>query len=170
MGNQLRDGLLRWRCHQIHPLIITLGQSPSRRHSSMVLSGSKFREWKSTGSFLWIHGEHAFFSAYTSQQLMVISHFHSELRKKRTLVRPSFSSNFSPIFTWPIQFFDHSRHYGLAGHQEGLDGVFLFRLQGRRPAQSPQLSCFPPSSALCSVKSLFVTCSPDTILHRIVEL
>jgi len=66
-GNQLRNDLLRW----------LLPPNPSSNHNialkahhngtaQWLFQGSKFREWKSTGSFLWIHGKRTFLSASTS--------------------------------------------------------------------------------------------------------
>ena len=66
-GNQLRDDLLRW----------LLPPDPSSNHNialkahhsgtaQWLFQGSKFREWESTGSFLWIRGKRTFLSASTS--------------------------------------------------------------------------------------------------------
>ncbi len=67
----------------------------------------------------------------TMRRLLIISRFYSRLGKKCCLVRPS-----SPLFTLMkltllFQLLDHTRDHCLARCREGLDGLFLFRLQGR---------------------------------------
>jgi len=62
-GNQLRDDLLRW----LSP------PDPSTNHNiackahhngttQWLFQGSIFNRWKSTGSFLWVHGKRVFYS------------------------------------------------------------------------------------------------------------
>ena len=60
-----------------------------------------------------------------------VSRFHSGVREKCPLVRLSFDSStlikLIPLF----QFLDHTRYPGFVRCWEGLNGLLLFRFQGR---------------------------------------
>jgi hypothetical protein len=95
-GNQLRDNLLRW----LSP------PNPSSNHNisckahhngttQWFFQGSIFNQWKSTGSFLWVHGKRASFLTSTVQRQLIISRFCSRIREKCILV--CFSSSFPPL-------------------------------------------------------------------------
>jgi hypothetical protein len=71
--NQLRDSLLRW----LSP------PNPSTNHNisckahhngtaQWFFKGSTFNQWKSTGSFLWVHGKRALLTALAKRQLLII--------------------------------------------------------------------------------------------------
>jgi hypothetical protein len=69
-GNQLRDYILRWLSpsDQSTNHIIAC----KARHNGTAqwfFDGSIFNEWKSTGSFLWIHGKRASLLAFTCNDL-----------------------------------------------------------------------------------------------------
>ncbi len=131
-GNQLRDSLLRW----LSPPNPSTNHNIARKahHNGTTqwfFRGGIFNQWKSTGSFLWVHGKRAFAFDPIMRQLLILSRFYSRLGKKCCLVRPS-----SPLFTLVkptllFQLLNHTRNHSLARCQEGLDGLFLFRLQGR---------------------------------------
>jgi hypothetical protein len=87
LGNQLRDSLLRW----LSP------PDPSTNHhiackahhdgtAEWFFQGSIFNQWKSAGSFLWVHGKRALISVITSCQFINISQFCSGIRQKCALV------------------------------------------------------------------------------------
>jgi hypothetical protein len=89
-GNYLRDSLLRW----------LLPPDPSTNHNiackaqyegtaEWFFQGNIFNGWKSTGSFLWIHGKRASFVAFTARQLLIFYRLHSGLWQEHPLVRPS---------------------------------------------------------------------------------
>jgi hypothetical protein len=72
-GNQLKDNFLRW----LSP------PDPSTNHNiackahhngtaEWFFRGSIFGQWKSTGSFLWIHGKRALPLAFTHHFLMFL--------------------------------------------------------------------------------------------------
>ncbi len=129
-GNQLRDSLLRW----LSP------PNPSTNHNiackahhngttQWFFQGSIFNHWKSTGSFLWVHGKRALLLIFAMRRPLIIPCYYSRLREKCCLVRPS--STFYPLrMTILFQFLNHTRYHGLARCREGLDGLFLLRLQG----------------------------------------
>jgi hypothetical protein len=87
-GNQLIDSLLRW----LSP------RDPSTNHNiaskahyngtaEWFFRGTIFSKWKSTGSFLWIHGKRAFHLTLTLLQPLIVLCFHSGVREKCPLVR-----------------------------------------------------------------------------------
>ena len=87
-GNQLRDNLLRW----LSP------PDPSTNHNiackahhngttEWFFRGSIFNQWKSTGSFLWIHGKRALPLAFTTCRPLILPSLYSGVRKKCPLVR-----------------------------------------------------------------------------------
>ena len=59
-GDRLKDSILRWLSPQ-DPFINHNIASEARHNgtSQWFFQGSIFNEWKSTGSFLWIHGKRA---------------------------------------------------------------------------------------------------------------
>ena len=68
-GNRLRDSILRWLC----PPDQSTNQIIARkaRHSGTAqwfFQGSIFKEWKSTGSFLWINGKRASLLTFTMRR------------------------------------------------------------------------------------------------------
>jgi hypothetical protein len=133
VGNQLRDSLLRWLSPPDPSINHNIAYKAHHDGTAQwFFQGSIFNQWKSTGSFLWVHGKRALLSAPTKLQLLTIFQFRSGIRQKCPLVCPS--SIFSAVvsLTPSIQFLDHTRYYGLVRRREGLDGLFLFRLQGRR--------------------------------------
>jgi len=61
VGTQLRDSLLRW----LSPPDPSVNHNiASKAHhngtSQWLFHGGKFKEWKATGSFLWVHGKRGF--------------------------------------------------------------------------------------------------------------
>jgi hypothetical protein len=71
-GNQLRDNLLRWLSP---PDSSTNHNIASKAHhngtAEWLFRGSIFNQWRSTGSFLWIHGKRAFPLAFTMHQPLI---------------------------------------------------------------------------------------------------
>jgi hypothetical protein len=88
-GNQLRDSIFRW----LSPPDQSTNHIMTRkaRHNGTArwfFEGSIFKEWKSTGSFLWIHGKRVSLLAFTMRRPLIASHFcYSRFREKCTLVR-----------------------------------------------------------------------------------
>ena len=85
--NQLRDSLSRWLS----------SSDPSTNHNNACkahhsgtaqwfFEGSIFNQWKSTGSFLWVHGKRASLLAFTTRQALIIFEFCSGIWEKYTLV------------------------------------------------------------------------------------
>ena len=75
-GNQLRDSFLRW----------LLPPDPSANHNiarkahhkgttQWFFQRSVFSQWKSFGSFLWVHGKRVLFLTFTIRRPLIISHF-----------------------------------------------------------------------------------------------
>jgi hypothetical protein len=127
IGNQLRDYLLRW----LSP------PDPSTNHNiackahhngtaEWFFRGSIFSQWKSTGSFLWIHAKRALHLAFTLHQPLIVSCFHSGVRGKCPLVRLSFDSSHLVNLILLFQFLDHTRYPSFVRCWEGLNGLFLF--------------------------------------------
>jgi uncharacterized protein YoxC len=130
-GSQLRDNLLRW----LSP------PDPSTNHhiackahhngtTKWFFQGSIFGQWKSTGSFLWVHGKRALLFIFAMRSPLITPYFYSRLRKKRCLVRPSILSTLVRM-TLSFQFLDYTRYHGFARCWEGLNGLLLLRFQGR---------------------------------------
>jgi hypothetical protein len=71
-GNQLRDNLLRWLSP---PDPSTNHNIASKAHhngtAEWFFQGSIFSQWKSTGSFLWIHGKRALPLVFTTRQPLI---------------------------------------------------------------------------------------------------
>jgi hypothetical protein len=70
-GTQLRDNLLRW----LSPPDPSINHNVARKvhhdgTSQWFFQGSIFKEWKFTGSFLWIHGKRAFLLPFIIQQFL----------------------------------------------------------------------------------------------------
>jgi hypothetical protein len=89
-GNQLRDSILRWLSP---PDQSTNHFIACKAHHSgtaqWFFEGSIFKEWKSTGSFLRIHGKRASLLAFTKQRPLMTSRFYySRFWEKCTLVSP----------------------------------------------------------------------------------
>ena len=89
-GNQFKDSLLRW----LSP------PSPSTNHNiackahhngttQWFFRGSFFSQWKSTGSFLWVHGKRVLLLILDMRRPLIVPFFYSRFRKKRFLVSPS---------------------------------------------------------------------------------
>jgi hypothetical protein len=89
-GNQLRDNIFRW----LSPPDQSTNHIIARksRHNGTAqwfFEGNIFKEWKSTGSFLWIHGKRASLLAFAMRRPLIASRFYySRFREKCTLVRP----------------------------------------------------------------------------------
>ena len=89
-GNHLRDSIFRW----LSPPDQSTNHFIARkfRHNGTAqwfFEGSIFKKWKSTGSFLWIHGKRASLLAFTMRRPLIASRFYcSRFREKCTLVRP----------------------------------------------------------------------------------
>jgi len=65
-GNQLRDSLLRW----LSPPDPSINHNIARKahHNGTAqwfFQGGIFNQWKTTGSFLWLHGKRAFLHPFT---------------------------------------------------------------------------------------------------------
>ena len=125
-GNHLRDSLLRW----LSP------PDPSINHNiaykahhdgtaEWFFQGSIFNGWKSTGSFLWVHGKRTLLSL-TKRQLLIVFQFCSGIGQKCPLVCPFLTFSTVVNLTPSIQFLDYTRYYGLVRRREGLNGLFLF--------------------------------------------
>jgi hypothetical protein len=57
-GNQLRDGLLRWLSPSDPSINHNLASKAHHNGTAeWFFQGNIFNQWKSTGSFLWIHGK-----------------------------------------------------------------------------------------------------------------
>jgi hypothetical protein len=73
-GNQLRDNLLRWLSP---PDSSTNHNIASKAHhngtAEWFFRGSIFNQWRTTGSFLWIHGKRAFPLAFTMHQPLIFT-------------------------------------------------------------------------------------------------
>jgi hypothetical protein len=102
-GNQLRDSILRWlsppdQCTNHHIAC-------KARYSGTTqwfFEGSRFKEWKSTGSFLRIHGKRASLLTFSKQRpLMTPRFYYSRFWEKCTLVRPPLAL-FNPRKTYII--------------------------------------------------------------------
>ena len=128
-GNQLRDALLRW----LSP------PNPSTNHNisckahhngttQWLFQGTIFNQWKSTGSFLWVHGKRVLFLIFTMLRPLIIFHFYSGIRKKCCLVRPSSSLYTVVRLTLLFQFLNYTGYQSLERCWEHLVGLFLFRL------------------------------------------
>jgi hypothetical protein len=96
-GNQLRDSILRWLSP---PDQSTNHFIACKAHHSgtaqWFFEGSIFKEWKSTGSFLRIHGKRASLLAFTKQRPLMTSRFYySRFWEKCTLVRPPLAGYFT---------------------------------------------------------------------------
>jgi hypothetical protein len=132
-GNQLRDSLLRW----LSPPNPSVNHNITRKAhhdgtTQWFFEGSIFNQWKSTGSFLWVHGKRVLFLTFTMRRPLTTSHYCSRLRKKCCLVRPS-STLFTLVrITLLFQFLDYTRYHGLARCWDGHNGLLLLRFQGRR--------------------------------------
>ena len=125
-GNQLRDSLLRW----LSPPDPSINHNiASKAHhngtAQWFFQGSMFSLWKSTDSFLWIHGKRPLPFAFSVQRPLIISCFCSGFREKCPLVCPSTRSALMKL-TLSIQFLDHTRYHGFGRHPEGLDSLLLF--------------------------------------------
>jgi hypothetical protein len=131
-GNQLRDNLLRW----LSP------PDPSTNHNiackahhngttQWFFQGSIYSQWKSTDTFLWLHGKRALLLIFAMRRPLIIPCFYSRFRKKCRLVRPSSTLSALVRMTLLFQFLDYTRYHGLARCWKGLDGLFLLRFQGR---------------------------------------
>jgi hypothetical protein len=73
-GNQLRDSLLRW----LSPPDPSINHNiASKAHhdgtARWFFQGSIFEQWKSTGSFLWVHGKRALLLASTIRQPLIVA-------------------------------------------------------------------------------------------------
>ena len=88
-GNQLRDSLLRWLSPP-DPSINHNIACKAHHHGSAqwFFRGSIFNQWKSTGSFLWLHGKRAFLHPFTARQFLIVR-LRSGFGEEHTLVRPS---------------------------------------------------------------------------------
>ena len=89
-GNLLRDNLLRW----LSP------SDPSTNHNiaskahhdgtaQWFFQGRIFKEWKSAGSFLWVHGKRAFLLTSALRNQSYSFRFRSGIWKEHSLVRSS---------------------------------------------------------------------------------
>ena len=167
-GNHIRDNLLRW--------LSPPDPSTNHNHASKIhhhgtsrwfFQGSIFREWKSTGSFLWIHGKRAFFSLFTTRQLMVISRSRSGLRKEHTLVRPSSIQIAFQIYMVDSVLRLYKTSYpcktpGWPRWPTFISTLGMLTSKNCKTCSLPYLSSSP--LALIPV----VTSSPNSILHTIV--
>jgi hypothetical protein len=76
-GNQLRDSIFRW----LSPPDQSTNHIIARkaRHNGTAqwfFQGSIFKEWNSTGSFLWIHGKRTSLLAFTMRRPLIASRFY----------------------------------------------------------------------------------------------
>jgi hypothetical protein len=91
-GNRLRDDLLRWLSP---PDSSTNHNIAYKAHhdgtAEWFFRGSTFSQWKSNGSFLWIHGKRVLNMVFTLPQPLIVC-FCSGVWEKCPLVRLSFDS------------------------------------------------------------------------------
>jgi hypothetical protein len=132
-GNQLRDSLLRW----LSPPNPSVNHNIARKAhhdgtTQWFFEGSIFNQWKSTVSFLWVHGKRVLFLTFTMRRPLIISHFYSGFRKKCCLVRPSPTLSTLVRMTLLFQFLNYTRYHGFARCWDGHNGLLLLRFQGRR--------------------------------------
>ena len=126
-GNQLRDNLLRWLSPPDPSINHNIACKARHNDSAQwFLQGSIFDQWKSTGSFLWIHGKRALLLGFTKCQLLIISQFCSGIREKYTLVCPFSTFSASVKLTLSNQFLDHTGYLTHVQRWESLNGLFLF--------------------------------------------
>jgi hypothetical protein len=123
-GNQLRDSLFRWLSPPDPSINHNIASKAHHKGTAeWLLQGSIFNQWKSTGSFLWIHGKRAFTFTFTKRRSLI--NFYSGFREKCRLVRPSTPSAVVKL-TSSIQFLDYTRYHGPSQHWEGISGLLLF--------------------------------------------
>jgi hypothetical protein len=126
-GSDLRERFLRW----LSP------SDPSTNHNitrkahhdgtgQWFLQSSMYNEWKSSGSFLWVHGKRALLLAFSIQRPPTIPYFYSWFREKCALVRPLSTHSAFAKLTSSIQFLNHTRYHSPERCWAGLDGLFLF--------------------------------------------
>ena len=89
-GNQLRNSFLRWLSppdqSTNHNVVC---KSRHKGTAQWFFQGDIFKEWKSTGSFLWINGKRASLLAFNIRwPLIVFRFYYSRCRENCTLVRP----------------------------------------------------------------------------------
>ncbi len=90
-GNQVRDNLLRWLSPPDPSINHNIACKAHHNGTAQwFLQGSIFDEWKSTGSFLWIHGKRALLLTFSvPRSHLIITRLYSGIRQKYTLVCPS---------------------------------------------------------------------------------
>jgi hypothetical protein len=86
-GNQLRDSLLRW----LSPPNPSVNQNIARKAhhdgtTEWFFEGSIFNQWKSAGSFLWVHGKRVLFLTFTMRRPLIISHFYTVAGSGKSVV------------------------------------------------------------------------------------
>ena len=126
-GNQLRDSLFRWLSPPDSSINHNIASKAHHKGTAeWLLQGSILNQWKSTGSFLWIHGKRAFIFTFTMRRPLIIPYFYSGFREKCRLVRLSSTPSAIVKLTSSIQFLDYTRYHGPSQHWEGIGGLLLF--------------------------------------------
>ena len=135
-GNQLRDSLLRWLSPPDPSTNYNIACKAHHNGTAEWFSrGSIFSQWKSTGSFLWIHGKRASHLTFTmcesSDRLMFLVSIAGSGKSVLWFASPWTLSTLVK-FMLLFQFLDHKRYLSFVRCWKGLDGLLLFRFQGRR--------------------------------------
>jgi len=156
VGTQLRDSLLRW----LSPSDPSVNHNiASKAHhngtSQWFFHGRMFKEWKATGSFLWVHGKRASLQVLPSFRDISPNHLDALAGSGKSILWCALPRLILLIrLTSQTQLFDHTRYHDPVRVWEGLVGLFLFRFQGRRQAKAPGRTFFPSHPAFRSVRSL----------------
>ena len=126
-GNQLRDSLFRWLSPPDSSINHNIASKAHHKGTAeWLLQGSIFNQWKSAGSFLWIHGKRTFIFTFTVRRPLIASYFYSGFGEKCRLVRPSSTPSVIMKLTSSIQFLDHTRYPYLGWYRKGIDSLLLF--------------------------------------------
>jgi hypothetical protein len=97
-GNQLRDSLLRW----LSPPNPSVNHNIARKAhhdgtTQWFFEGSIFNRWKSTSSFLWVHGKRVLFLTFTMRRPLIISHFYTVAGSGKSVVWFALLRLFPPL-------------------------------------------------------------------------
>ena len=131
LENQLRDNIHKWLSPS-DPLTNhnIACDTDHKKTATWFFQGSIFREWKSTGSLLWIHGKRA--PRPTSYPIPSDDVFnHSRLWQEYSLVGGCLPMSII-MANISCQFLNHRRYSNLVRGRRSVDGIFLFRLPERQ--------------------------------------
>ena len=86
-GSQLRENLRRWLSPPDSSTNYNMACDAHHKGTAeWFFQGNIFKEWKSTGSLLWVHGKRTFLFLFPTWQSPMAT-FYSWLGKEHTLVR-----------------------------------------------------------------------------------